>query len=85
MKLPDVVKAGDWIQALNLVEMAETERQRVFQALRVLQAFPPGISSRALEAIDHRMREWLCFEDDPELADCYLEMISRLAPVVRMT
>ncbi len=75
-RLIDVAASGDWIQALNMVEMSETERTRVFQAMRLLRALPDDVHADARAEIDRSVKKWLHFEDDPMLAECWQEVFS---------
>ena len=74
-RLTDVAESGDWIQALNLVGMSATERERVFQAMRLIRALPGDVRVHAQDEIDRQVKDWLRFEDDPKLVECWEEVV----------
>ena len=58
--------------------MAETERARVFQAMRAIRALPSDVPERGRKEIDRRVKEWLRIENDPELQSCYEQVAAFL-------
>ena len=78
-QLPEAARSGNWLRTLSLVEMAETERDRVFQAMRALSYLPRDVSPLAFAELDRRVEKWLWFEGDPELDRCYRE-VRKLSP-----